>query len=102
MLSSCGLSLILVWSYDALRITTSTRFVVRRSIRLGYSQYIGLSTGAQEAIIKAETRSLFFGDERIISSEAVKIEETAGRLFITIAVFVRDRQDPIVVTEEVA
>lgn len=76
--------------------------MLRRSIRLGFSQMVGVSTGASEAIIKAEARSLFFGDERIISSEAVKITESAGRLFITIAVFVRDRQDPVVVTEDIS
>jgi len=75
--------------------------MLRRSLRLGFSQFLGISTGASEAIIKAEARNLFFGDERIVSSECVQIQENAGKLLIAIAVIVKDSQQPIVVTEEI-
>ena len=73
---------------------------LRRSIRLGFSNFVGVSTGASEALLKAESRALFFDDERIASSEAINIIEQAGQLQIAIAAVVRDAQDPIILTEQ--
>lgn len=73
---------------------------LRRSLRLGFSNMVGTSAGASEAVIKAEARALFFDDERTVSSEAIKVVEQGGQLQIAIAAFVRDAQDPIILSEK--
>lgn len=73
--------------------------MLRRSLRIGFSNFVGVSTGASEAVLKAESRALFFDDERIASSEAINIIEQGGQLQIAIAAVVRDAQDPIIITQ---
>jgi hypothetical protein len=73
---------------------------LRRSLRLGFSNLVGVSVGAFEAIVKAESRALFFDDERTVSSQAIKVVEQGGQLQLAIAAFVRDAQDPVILSEQ--
>lgn len=74
---------------------------LRRSIRLGFSQYVGLSAGSLDSLIAAEARTLFFDDERISTSEAVTVQQNAQVLTVGIVAQVRDYQDPIVLTTDI-
>jgi len=71
----------------------------RRSPRIGFSDYVGLSAGVTGAIVRAEAEALFFDDDRITQSQAVVIRQVAQVLEVGIAAFVRDAQDPVILTQ---
>ena len=70
----------------------------RRSPRAGFSQYLGISAGISAALVKAESQSIFLGDDRIVSSDAVTVSQVGSELRIGIAAYVRDQQEPILVS----
>jgi len=79
----------------------SKKGTYRRSRRIGFSNYIGLSDGVTEAVIKAEGRGLFIGDGRIVASQVISAQQSEGALLVTMAVFVKNLQDPIIQTQKV-
>ncbi len=82
----------------ARKAVTARKGIYRRAKSRGYSNMVGVSPAAGETVVKAETRSLFRDDERISSAEALKVDAEAGVSKVSIALFVRNKQDPVVVT----
>lgn len=97
----------LVYSIDNLGQFIRFRMVTkkgtyRRSKRIGFSNFLGLSDGVTDTVVKAEGSGLFFGDKRILSSEVVEVQQLEGVLLVTMAVFVKNLQDPIIQTNRIA
>jgi hypothetical protein len=97
----------LVYSIDNLGQFIRFRMVTkkgtyRRAKRVGFSNYLGLSEGVTTTVVKAEGRGLFFGDNRILSSEVLGVQQIEGVLLVTVAVFVKNLQDPIIQTNRIA
>lgn len=76
---------------------TLKKGTLRRSPRVGFSDYIGVSQGALESLIKAEAQTIFFGDDRIASTDVVIARQTAQVLEVGAIVTVKDAEDPIAV-----
>ncbi|MGZ3773048.1 MAG: hypothetical protein ACXVCY_04120 [Pseudobdellovibrionaceae bacterium] len=80
---------------------TLKKYSLRRSLRLGFSNVIGLSNGINEAITKAEAQSLFFGDNRISSAQVVGVKKVGQTYQLQILVKVKDLQDPLLLLEKI-
>jgi hypothetical protein len=73
----------------------------RRAISKGISEYNGISRDIVLPILQAEISDLFSDDVRIRSVQTLSVQKIAQDLLIKIAVFVRNYDDPIVITSRV-
>lgn len=74
---------------------------LRRAISLGFSSMIGQKE-VKEELIRAEARGLFKDDDRITSCQVIELVLYPPVLLLTLAVFVKDMQNPIIVKEKIA
>jgi len=82
----------------ARKIFTVRRGSYRRSVNLGFSEYVGLSSTVLESVVGIEAQALFAGDERITGVQVLGLQQSAGSLIIKAAIAVKDQQDPIITT----
>lgn len=81
---------------------TLKKGTLRRALSLGLSDYIGVSdTEGLEAIITAEAEALVADDDRISAIRVLEVKKNAQALQLTLAAFVKDIQDPIIIPVEI-
>jgi len=78
------------------RIVTK-KGTLRRSPRVGFSDVLGVSAGVEEAVIRAEAKSLFFNDDRIADAEVAEVGQDGQALNVSVVASVRNAQDPLIV-----
>ena len=74
----------------------------RRAINIGFSDFLGFSTGVSADVIRAEAQGLFLDDDRIVTVDTAQVEQVAGSEIIVMRAIVRDIQEPIVVPVDAA
>jgi hypothetical protein len=73
----------------------------RRALSKGLSEYNGMSRDIVIPILQAEISNLFSGDIRIKYVQTLDVTKFAHGLFIKIAVFVRNFEDPLIINQRV-
>lgn len=98
--------LVLVYGVDNIGQSIRKRISIkkgtwRRAPTFGLSEYVGLSEEVSRPIIEAEISALFVDDDRISGVQLLYVDHKEQFLIIAVAVFVRNQQDPVIVTLEV-
>lgn len=73
----------------------------RRAPSKGLTEYNGISRDISFPVLRAEISDLFSEDPRVTSVQTLSVRKLAHELLILVAVFVRNYDDPIIVTQRV-